>query len=64
MAHRKIEDLDRAIEHASLLRRMLQDTISHECPKLVERGIEVLAGSGTTSAAAHRVRDLMGRADP
>jgi DNA-binding transcriptional MerR regulator len=38
MAHAKIGDLDAAVSHASLLKRMLLETLSDKCPKLVERG--------------------------
>jgi MerR family redox-sensitive transcriptional activator SoxR len=39
MAHQKMQDIDEAIVQASALKRMLQDTLSHTCPRLVERGL-------------------------
>jgi MerR family redox-sensitive transcriptional activator SoxR len=39
MAHRKMRDLAEAIDQASALQRMLQDTLSQACPKLVERAL-------------------------
>src|SRR5262245_21155407 len=44
MAHARIQDLDAAIEHASMLKRMVTDTLSQTCPKLVERGAALNAG--------------------
>lgn len=50
MAHEKLKDLDAAMAHASLLKRMLQDTLGDACPKLVERG----SALDHTSASRHR----------
>src|SRR5262245_37690170 len=38
MAHAKLREIDDAIEHASTLKRKLEETLSQTCPKLVERG--------------------------
>lgn len=39
IAHAKMSDLETAIEHATVLRTMLRDTLAQTCPKLVERGM-------------------------
>src|SRR5262245_7270426 len=39
MAHTRIKDLDAVIEQASTLKRLIQDSLSQTCPKLVERGM-------------------------
>jgi MerR family redox-sensitive transcriptional activator SoxR len=44
MAHDKMKDLDAAILHASTLKRLLEDTLGHACPKLVERGTALTRG--------------------
>jgi DNA-binding transcriptional MerR regulator len=38
MAHEKIEELETMIDRVVTLKRMLEDTLAHTCPKLVERG--------------------------
>jgi hypothetical protein len=52
MAHAKIEDLDAAIQHASMLKQMLAETLSQTCPKLVERGIALNTGSARQRGSA------------
>ena len=44
MADLKIRDLGAAIQHAETLKQLLRDTLSHQCPHLVEHGT-ALAGS-------------------
>jgi DNA-binding transcriptional MerR regulator len=38
MAHERMTRLDDAIRHASALKQMLRETLSEQCPRLVERG--------------------------
>jgi DNA-binding transcriptional MerR regulator len=47
MAHERMRRLDEAIDHASALKRMLQETLTAQCPRLVERGSALGASAGT-----------------
>jgi len=37
MAHEKMAELDAVIEHAGIVKHLLQETLSDTCPKLAER---------------------------
>ena len=39
LARAKAAQVDEFIAHARIVRKMLQETLDHQCPKLVERGI-------------------------
>jgi MerR family transcriptional regulator, redox-sensitive transcriptional activator SoxR len=41
MAMRKITQVDEIIAQANAVRKMLQETLDHKCPKLVERGCDL-----------------------
>ncbi len=41
MAARKITQVDEIIAQAKAVRKMLQETLDHKCPKLVERGCDL-----------------------
>jgi DNA-binding transcriptional MerR regulator len=41
MAVRKITQVDEIIAQAKAVRKMLQETLDHKCPKLVERGCDL-----------------------
>jgi DNA-binding transcriptional MerR regulator len=41
MAERKVEQVDNLITEAIAVRALLQTTLQQECPKLVERGLEL-----------------------
>jgi MerR family redox-sensitive transcriptional activator SoxR len=38
LAHEKLREIDRLIAEASVVRKLLVDTLDQKCPKLVERG--------------------------
>jgi MerR family redox-sensitive transcriptional activator SoxR len=38
LAHEKLREIDRLIAEASVVRKLLLDTLDQKCPKLVERG--------------------------
>ena len=51
LAHHKMAELDRFITDASVVRRMLLETLDQQCPKLVERGASLI---GAVNAIGHR----------
>jgi DNA-binding transcriptional MerR regulator len=53
LARGKLEQVDALIAHARQVRKMLSDTLEHQCPMLVERGYPLPAGhSGKDGANA------------
>ena len=41
MAMLKITQMDEIIDQANTVRKMLQETLDHKCPKLIERGCDL-----------------------
>lgn len=55
LAHEKMTEVDQLIEQASMVRRMLLDTLDQKCPKLVERGAS-LSNTGPERGGRSRLQ--------
>jgi MerR family redox-sensitive transcriptional activator SoxR len=45
MAHERLSEVDRAIAQGQAMRRLIESTLSQQCPKLVERGLTLAEGA-------------------
>jgi MerR family redox-sensitive transcriptional activator SoxR len=54
LAREKAAQVDEFIAHARVVREMLQETLDHQCPKLVERGAALPPSKWSLSTRARR----------
>ena len=56
LAREKAARVDEVIAHAKAVRKLLQETLDHKCPKLVERGDALSSGQAAPRRGATRRR--------